>query len=128
MIRAGTPADVPAIAAIQSESSWRPEEFLAYELTVLEAESVVAYAVTRTVAPGEHELLEIAVDAAQRRRGHAERLLAHLLIAQAGDWFLEVRASNVAAQALYRKLGFTAVGRRAGYYAGEDAIVLRRSA
>ena len=39
---------------------------------------------------------------------------------------LEVAASNVAAQALYRKFGFAPVGVRRNYYAriGEDALVL----
>lgn len=40
--------------------------------------------------------------------------------------FLEVRESNTAAQALYRALGFTSVGRRRSYYRAprEDALVL----
>ena len=39
---------------------------------------------------------------------------------------LEVRASNAAAQHLYRKFGFQLVGRRPGYYQdnGEDAILM----
>lgn len=39
---------------------------------------------------------------------------------------LEVRASNVAAQALYRRFGFVPVGTRKGYYRNpdEDALVL----
>ena len=41
---------------------------------------------------------------------------------------LEVRASNEAAQALYRKLGFKLIGRRRDYYRGpiEDALVMRK--
>lgn len=41
---------------------------------------------------------------------------------------LEVRASNEAAQALYKKLGFKLVGRRRDYYRGpvEDALVMRK--
>ena len=39
---------------------------------------------------------------------------------------LEVRASNEAAQALYRAFGFDVAGRRARYYTddGEDALVM----
>jgi ribosomal-protein-alanine N-acetyltransferase len=39
---------------------------------------------------------------------------------------LEVRASNTAAQALYRSFGFDEVGRRPGYYTddGEDALIM----
>jgi ribosomal-protein-alanine N-acetyltransferase len=44
--------------------------------------------------------------------------------------FLEVAISNVAARALYDRLGFTEAGRRKGYYARpgsppEDALILR---
>ena len=40
-------------------------------------------------------------------------------------WTLEVRASNVAAQQLYRNFGFAPAGVRARYYEGtEDAIVM----
>jgi ribosomal-protein-alanine N-acetyltransferase len=39
---------------------------------------------------------------------------------------LEVRASNQAARGLYRKLGFTELGKRKRYYEdnGEDALIL----
>ncbi|MDX8391133.1 MAG: hypothetical protein R8K53_00980, partial [Mariprofundaceae bacterium] len=44
---------------------------------------------------------------------------------------LEVRASNLAAQALYQSLGFTTVGTRPNYYSpipdkplGEDAVLM----
>ena len=41
---------------------------------------------------------------------------------------LEVRASNMAAVALYEQLGFQHVGRRKGYYAdGEDALLMNRA-
>jgi [ribosomal protein S18]-alanine N-acetyltransferase len=41
---------------------------------------------------------------------------------------LEVRADNEAAQGLYRRRGFTEVGRRRGYYqpSNTDAVVMRR--
>ena len=42
--------------------------------------------------------------------------------------FLEVGATNVAANALYAEQGFTQSGRRRNYYgAGADALVLRRA-
>ena len=43
---------------------------------------------------------------------------------------LEVRADNEAAQRLYRRRGFTEIGRRRGYYqpSGADAVVMRREA
>ena len=41
---------------------------------------------------------------------------------------LEVRADNELAQGLYRRRGFTEIGRRRGYYqpSGTDAVVMRR--
>jgi ribosomal-protein-alanine N-acetyltransferase len=41
---------------------------------------------------------------------------------------LEVRADNEVAQGLYRRRGFTEIGRRRGYYqpSGADAVVMRR--
>ncbi len=41
---------------------------------------------------------------------------------------LEVRADNEHAQELYRRRGFTEIGRRRGYYqpSGTDAVVMRR--
>ena len=43
--------------------------------------------------------------------------------------YLEVRVSNEAAQALYRRFGFSEIGRRANYYTQptEDAILMARS-
>lgn len=42
---------------------------------------------------------------------------------------LEVRADNEHAQELYRRRGFTEIGRRRGYYqpSGTDAVVMRRT-
>jgi len=68
-----------------------------------------------------------------RRQGWGELLLSHLLEA-AIRWrleraTLEVRVSNQAAIALYRKLGFEIAGRRTDYYPAppEDALILWHS-
>ena len=135
VIRPGTPDDLAAVAAIplDAPSSWKPEEFLAHTLLVDEdAGQVIAFAAARQVAPGEWELLEIAVAAGSRRLGHGERLLGALLGDYPGDWYLEVRSSNLTAQALYQKLGFRAIGRRPHYYQNhargnsEEGIVFHR--
>ncbi len=84
-------------------------------------------------APGEEELLLVAVDPAARRTGIASHLVRQAAENARGRGadalFLEMRANNPAA-ALYRALGFQPIGRRVGYYrtAGDtriDAITLR---
>ena len=68
----------------------------------------------------EAEILDVVVPEKQRRQGHAYRLLREFLLFAnkrgVQDLFLEVRESNVAALALYRKLGFAPSGRRPNYY------------
>ena len=87
-------------------------------------------ALLRVVAD-EAELLTIAVLPAARGQGIGAILLAEGLAeaAQRGAvrMFLEVAPGNAPAYALYERLGFSAVGRRRGYYAdGSDALVLSK--
>ena len=88
------------------------------------------------LAADEAEILTIAVEAATRGRGVGRALLSESLrqAANAGakTMFLEVDRSNTPALALYKHLGFVAVGERAGYYrrkdgARETAIVMRKA-
>lgn len=77
------------------------------------------------------DIQTIGVAPAARRRGLGRRLLG-VLLAEARDRgmrevFLEVRADNPAAQALYRAHGFDAIAVRPRYYQPDDidAIVMR---
>ena len=80
----------------------------------------------------EAHLLNLSVAAAWQRRGLGRELLDHVLelarTLRAQKIFLEVRASNNAARALYAQSRFREIGVRRGYYpapvAREDAIVL----
>jgi len=89
----------------------------------------VAFARWRVVAAaGEAELLRIGVEPAARRAGLARRLLgaseAALRAAGIARCFLEVRADNAPARALYEACGWVAHGRRARYYPdGDDAVL-----
>lgn len=96
-------------------------------------DSAVAFALARGVA-GEEELLLLAVDPAHRGRGVGSRLLRRVIAAArdrgVGRMFLEMRDGN-SAEALYRRHGFTMIGRRRHYYrrgAGTplDAITFAR--
>lgn len=92
----------------------------------------VAYLIVQRVAD-EAEILRIGVPPVHRRRGHAGRLLDAFLDWAGGDgiarMFLEVRAGNAAALALYRRAGFRQAGRRPAYYHDppEDALLLERT-
>jgi len=89
------------------------------------------YAVMRAIVD-EAELLSIGVAASHQRKGIGRKMLTGML-AYAFDKlmrrvFLEVRASNFAAIALYRSAGFEQIGVRRGYYQNtngiEDAITM----
>lgn len=128
LIRPATPADLPAIEAIQQASPeaahWSPADYLEHDCRVVEESGeVVAFQVVRKIYEGEFEVLNIAVAPSHRGRGLARALLAAL---PSGRLFLEVRESNRAARALYESVGFRGTGRRRGYYANplEDGIVM----
>lgn len=74
-------------------------------------------------------VISMAVRAAHRRRGIGTRLVHETAARCAGKSLrLEVRASNVAAQKFYKRLGFRTLGRRDRYYQdGEDALFMERS-
>ena len=82
-------------------------------------------------AAGEAHLLNLSIAARYQRSGHGSALLREALdLARrrgARSLFLEVRPSNLAAQALYTRFGLRRVGVRRGYYPAhfgrEDALV-----
>ena len=91
----------------------------------------VGFSLVRAVAD-EAELLLLAVDAAEQRRGVGRALLDHFIEAARADGahrlHLEVRDGNPAFS-LYRALGFVPAGRRRNYYHGPqgeayDAVTL----
>ncbi len=93
-------------------------------------ERVSAYGIVDLDKPRAH-ICNISVAEDRQRRGLG-RLLVNKLLDEASSRkavsaYLEVRPSNHAARAFYRKLGFSQVGVRRGYYrsgAGqEDALI-----
>lgn len=84
------------------------------------------------VAADEAEILTLAVAGPARRRGMGRALLdwmeGQVAARGAARLILEVSAANAAAQALYRGVGFSEIGRRRAYYPdGADALVLERA-
>jgi ribosomal-protein-alanine N-acetyltransferase len=92
---------------------------------------LVGYCVVLAAA-GEAHLLNLSIAADWQRGGHGTALLreAAALARRLGaaTIFLEVRPSNLGAQALYRRFGFRKVAVRRDYYPAdrgrEDALVL----
>jgi len=132
IIRSATAADLAGISVIQSAapeaSQWDPASYLDYMCLVAEKSGTVAgFLVFRCTGPGEHEILNLAVDPGTRRCGVARQLLATVLESSPGKWFLEVRAGNFGAIKLYERMGFRQVARREGYYhePSEAGIVMK---
>ena len=93
--------------------------------------NLVGFLIARRMAD-EMEILNLAVEPAERRRGVAGRLLEAALergrACGVNRIFLEVRASNAGAIAFYEHGGFVRTGRRPRYYTEplEDGWVLSR--
>ncbi len=100
---------------------------------VREAGELAAYAVMMP-APDEAHLLNITVAPELQRGGRGAALLQELFDLarnwKANRMLLEVRPGNAVALALYRRHGFSEIGRRRDYYPAvsgrEDAIVMAR--
>jgi len=135
-----TPADVDAVLAIEHAVQaypWTRGNFIdalshGYMCRVdEECGEIRGYAVLMPVLD-EAELLDIGVAAGQQRKGLGRAMLLEMLdMACERNMlrvFLEVRASNTAALALYRSAGFGEIGVRRGYYQNangrEDAITM----
>jgi ribosomal-protein-alanine N-acetyltransferase len=140
MLRDMTAADIDVVLAIEQAVQaypWTRGNFTdalsnGYVCRVDDDEGAIrGYAVLMPVLD-EAELLSIGVAAAQQRKGLGRAMLNEILaLARAKNMrrvFLEVRASNVAALALYRSAGFSGIGVRRGYYqnanGSEDAITM----
>ncbi len=140
VLRRLRPEDVEQVVEIEREAfttPWQADTFASLldregvELVVLAEPdgTVVGYAVLWCILD-QGELANIAIVPAGRSEGLGGRLLEHVMKLARGRGvdrvYLEVRASNRAAAALYARSGFVEVGRRKGYYdrPKEDALVM----
>ncbi len=129
--RASFPTDAWSDAMMREELSSPHGRYLVYEV----AGRIVGYAGLRAVRGAKDaDVQTIALAASSRGRGRGRALLRALLTEAAGlgvhDVFLEVRADNPVAQALYASEGFLEVGRRPRYYQpdDDDAVVMKLDA
>lgn len=138
LLRPAEDADLEMMARIQEASpegaQWGARDFLEYDCRVAlwrGSNTVAGFLASWETAPGEREILNLAVAPSERRKGVALRLLENELGDQPenrqGSWFLEVRESNAPAIALYESVGFRRVGLRKDYYddPSEAGIVMR---
>lgn len=140
LIRRMTLQDIPAVHEIDVLSfnlPW-PERSFRFELTenpvsrdwVAEVDGRIAAMLVLWFIIDEAHVATIAVHPDFRRQGIGEQILLCALrsvkLEGAQRAFLEVRAGNIAAQAMYRKYGFEVAGLRRGYYRdnNEDAILM----
>ncbi len=140
VIRPMRPDDVAAVAAIDRLSFSLPWSERAFRHEVSENPSARAWVAEQSgclvgmlvlwLVLDEAHIATLATHPDYRRRGIGERLLTTALDAARAEGakraFLEVRAGNLAAQAMYAKLGFVVDGRRLHYYKdnGEDAVLM----
>lgn len=142
------PADSDALADLHAASL--SECWSAFSLRALLSDPLIqgwgirreeawqAFIIMRQVAD-EAEILTLVTSEAARRNGLARRLLKHTLAQlpnelpselpndEAITVHLELRASNHAAQHLYRQQGFILSGERRHYYPdGEHALLMKR--
>lgn len=140
MIRPVERADIPALAALEAvcfPDPWN-EAGLGMLLSApygglcaVKDGAVVGYVGWMYIPagnglPAEAEITRIAVVPAARRQGFGRALLERMLtVLSPGNGaltvYLDVRASNRAAQALYESFGFVQYGSRPRFYGDEDA-------
>lgn len=138
-LRPMTIADLDDVMAIERRVYHYPwsANFFLQELQVVCARSILAEISNTIIAyvlywrlPGTLDIQNIAVDLPYQRRGVARRLLSQVILEAKKESIeritLEVRISNLAAQGLYRSLGFSTSGVRKAYYSdnGEDAFAM----
>lgn len=132
--------DIDEIVALERLSFSRPwgresytheltENQLAYYFGIFGEGELIAFGGYWLIVDEGH-IANIAVHPAYRRQGVGELLIRRIMpefMAQGGKWMtLEVRQHNLAAQNLYKKLGFKLAGVRPGYYDDpkDDAAIM----
>jgi [ribosomal protein S18]-alanine N-acetyltransferase len=140
VIRKMTIDDIRAVVELDKLSfslPW-PERSFRFELTdnpasrcwVAEADGRIIGMIVVWLIVAEAHVATLATHPNFRRQGIAKKLLSHALQYLIGEGaqssFLEVRASNTAAQEMYSKFGYKESGRRRHYYKDndEDAILM----
>jgi ribosomal-protein-alanine N-acetyltransferase len=130
-------SDVPTVATLERDiypQPWSARVFFdelghanrSY-VVASDGDDIVGYGGFMLVDSDAH-ITTLGVAPGRRRRKLGTRILLALVERAIGrgarHLTLEVRATNTDAQELYERFGFSPVGKRKGYYQGEDAIVM----
>jgi ribosomal-protein-alanine N-acetyltransferase len=130
-------SDVPTVATLERDiypQPWSARVFFdelghanrSY-VVATESDEILGYGGFMLVETDAH-ITTLGVAPGWRRRKLGTRILLALVERAVGrgarHLTLEVRATNTDAQLLYERFGFSPVGKRKGYYQGEDAIVM----
>lgn len=132
--------DIAEVLEIESECELSPWTFAGYVEALKSSETMLAVAETAETIAGficmrlitpEAEILNLGVKKRFRRSGIGKKLLQAAISEaeqkEVGKIWLEVRQSNVRAQAFYRANGFEIVGERKNFYRfpTENAFLMR---
>jgi ribosomal-protein-alanine N-acetyltransferase len=136
--------DIPSILEIENvsfQNPWRASTFsgelvnqgISYPYVIIqrEFERVIGYIIYWKIQE-EVQICNFAIHPDFRGKGIGETVMRSVIKAIQRDGgvyvFLEVRPSNLAARALYKKLGFKILGTRKDYYQTplEDALIMGR--
>jgi [ribosomal protein S18]-alanine N-acetyltransferase len=133
-------ADLPHVVALERRAFTSPWSLAMFVLELSKPSGICLAAMVEDELVGYlicsrydtvWHVMNIAVDPDRRRRGIATALIGALLerIGPDGQVTLEVRRSNIGAQALYERFGFRSAGIRPRYYAdnAEDAVIMWRT-
>jgi ribosomal-protein-alanine N-acetyltransferase len=141
-IRELAKTDFPAVIAIEALTQTAPWSEAAFERCweanyrgwVIEQDNKIIGFILLSLKIGECHVLNLSVHPDKQRQGLGEEMMNYGLSWAkengAGIVYLEVRRSNLAAIALYRKMNFKLIGERNKYYlsslGAEDALVFAR--
>ena len=133
-MRGFRPEDADAVSAISNDSpqaaNWAKKSYLELSeekgslMLVIETDGHLSGFLTGRQIADQAEVLNLAVQEKQRRRGQGSALLQAALeqfeLRDAKSAYLEVRESNAIAIAFYERHGFARTGLRKGYYRNPD--------
>lgn len=124
-------------AAVEKEcldTAWSEEQIKnipenAFYIGAFEDNKICGIASVYIIA-GEGQIMNLAVSPNYRRRGIALGLMNEIISKAEENGCenitLEVAENNASAISLYEKCGFSAVGKRKGFYGNESAIIMEK--